>query len=146
MMRGWKMSHRYSGTSSVIWRNLIQKHLDPCSWGHRLPSVCFCPTSWGLGHREDLGARIQTAPWSEYRWDQYLLENWAFFHVEQDFYQKVWFKNQLGVLNTYLLVKNLITNIRSFKAFQVTSLPILSYFPIIVITFSGFMNSFFIEN
>ena len=59
-----------------------------------------------------------------------------FFHVFKVFHQKVWFKYQLlGVLRTKLLVKNLITDIRTkFKVFQITFplfyhiFPLSSYF------------------
>ena len=54
------------------------------------------------------------------------------------FNQKVWFPYQLGVKNTYLLVKNLITNIRT--KFKVFLDPFSSYFPYFII-FSHFLDS-----
>ena len=59
------------------------------------------------------------------------------------FHQKVWFKYQLGVLNTCLLVKNLITNIRKkFKVFQIP-FPLFSFYFIIFshLIFSDFLDS-----
>ena len=66
-----------------------------------------------------------------------------FFHIFPCFlnlfHQKVWVKYQQGALNTCLLVKNLITNIRTkFKVFQIL-FPLFSPYFII---FSHFDNVF----
>jgi len=69
-----------------------------------------------------------------------------FFHIFPCFlnlfHQKVWVKYQLDALNTWLLVKNVITNIRTkFKVFQIHFPPIRPIFPYFII-FSEFVNIF----
>ena len=70
-----------------------------------------------------------------------LFPNFSMFF--KAFHQKVWVKYQLGVLNTCLLVKNIITNIRTkFKVFQITFPPYFYHFFPTLLTFSDFILPF----